>query len=409
MHYTPASSGVGREMEAFMKSLEPRNRTTWLSWLPLVIIVLSIGQATPAQAYKADDCSALQGYCGDGYCDRYAGENRFNCPEDCGEYEPPNATINIWADPAVILRGECSFIKWTTEDVLEGFLSGGDYNRYPLTVPDGEMRVCPLYTTTYIFTASTALGDQRAFVTVEVVDSMTATGTPATSTPTPTGTLRATATPRSGVVVIVVTATPEETATEKGTPTETQEATASPTPSPTPEEVPSACSFVAFESRLFAWRNAYQDLSPDEYPTPVQADDEEVYVCELPPTGLLCFPIYEGLLEATEGNLEQVKLIDCSADGVCEIQDWPAEARQNTICFDIDPLSGLSCADGCAMIVVPRQGVLSGLFQSGFSWILYVFLGLLLLAALAILIIIFYIRRRKEEDDEEEDDGFDII
>ncbi|MBN1119763.1 MAG: hypothetical protein JXJ17_01695 [Anaerolineae bacterium] len=393
-----------------MKSTEPRDRITWLIWLSLAIVMLSIGQATPALASQADDCSALQGYCGDGYCDHYAGENSSNCPEDCeggGEYRPPNATIIIWADPVTILRGECTYLKWTTEDVLEGFLSGGEYDRYPLTVPDGEMRVCPLGTTTYIFTAFTERGDQRAFVTVEVVDSLAVSGTP---TPTPTGSLRATATPRSGVVVVVVTATPEETATGEGTPTETPKPRSSPTPSPTPAEVPLACGFEAFESRLFAWRNAYQDLSPDEYPTPVQADDEEVYVCELPPTGQLCFPIYEGLLEATGGSLDQVRLIECTADGVCEIQDWPAEAQQNMICFDIDPLSGLSCADGCAMIMVPKQGALSGFFQSGYSWILFIFLGLLLLIALAIIIIIFFIRRRKEEDDAEEDDNkYDII
>jgi hypothetical protein len=127
----------------------------------------------------------------------------------------------------------------------------------------------------------------------------------------------------------------------------------------------------------------------------VRADDLEVWVCPVPPTGeQLCIPVYDGLLEAVGSDLAKINLADCPDAGPCRVFQQVGELDGEQLCFVVGD-AGLdpSCEIGCALI--PQQQLEAGLPP----WALP--LGLLLLLLLLLLIIILLLTRRRREEEEE--------
>ncbi|MBN1313423.1 MAG: hypothetical protein JXB30_18595 [Anaerolineae bacterium] len=160
------------------------------------------------------------------------------------------------------------------------------------------------------------------------------------------------------------TRTPTCTSTSSVTPTPEEEE--SPTPSETPAQTltPSeaesvgvimlpGCDLVAYESRAQAWQKGYDGAVSPEVFVPERTDNREIYVCEVPPLGQLCIPIYQGLLRASQEDISNIVLVDCSIDGACQIHEISGRSEGDSICFDVAQSDDLSCSAGCAL--APRQ------------------------------------------------------
>jgi hypothetical protein len=158
---------------------------------------------------------------------------------------------------------------------------------------------------------------------------------------------------------------------------------------------PVGCGFLPFESRTKAWRDAYRALANPAYLTPVRSDNQEVYVCDEPPTGRLCFPEYDGLLQAA-GNVNRIRLIDCSQGGECHVLDVVPILADGEVCFDLGAASGASCVDGCALLLPKPSGLLGGLPPA------VLIIPVACVAVLAILVLILLIRRRRRSGDQDE-------
>jgi hypothetical protein len=204
---------------------------------------------------------------------------------------------------------------------------------------------------------------------------VTATPTP-TTTPTPTPTLTPSATPAPG----------ELTATPTGLPAYT----------PTPELAsPVGCGLVAYESRSDTWRSAYSAQAPAGF-TPSRPDDLEVYVCEDPPVGRLCFLMYDGMLEMAQGDIARIGLVNCSV-GICTLFQRVGQKVGDQVCYNIRAVDRITCDEGCALTLLPepiREGPPT-------SAIIFISLGMIMLISTAILFILLLTRRRKRDDEEE--------
>jgi hypothetical protein len=116
------------------------------------------------------------------------------------------------------------------------------------------------------------------------------------------------------VTRVVVTRTPTPTSITSATPTPTtEEASAMPadTPvaiQPTPSSdglgTLSGCDLAAYESRAQAWQKGYGGKASPESFVPSRTDNREIYVCKVQPVGELCIPIYQGLIKASQENME---------------------------------------------------------------------------------------------------------
>ncbi|MBN1428785.1 MAG: hypothetical protein JXB07_10400 [Anaerolineae bacterium] len=161
-----------------------------------------------------------------------------------------------------------------------------------------------------------------------------------------------------------VTATPTWFRRATRTPTATLTSSATPTASPTPSETPTmtptepgigvfGCDLVAYESRAQAWQKGYGGaVAPGAF-VPQRTDNREIYVCEVPPVGRICIPIYQGLLKAVQEDIGNIVLVDCSLNGACRIHERQGYLDEESICFDVIQTDDLSCSAGCAL--APRQ------------------------------------------------------
>lgn len=171
-----------------------------------------------------------------------------------------------------------------------------------------------------------------------------------------------TATSTRVVVTRTPTATPTATSTASATPTLTTEE-ASATPADVAAETPSAsadglvtlpgCDLAAYESRAQAWQKGYGgEASPGSF-VPSRTDNREIYVCTMQPVGELCIPIYQGLISASQANMENIVLVDCLTSGSCQVHEGPGRQVGESICFDVTQADNLSCSAGCAL--APKQ------------------------------------------------------
>ncbi len=301
----------------------------WSMALLIAFFVCLAFGASPAAASSpsAAVCVGvgLQGFCGDGLCDPYLGENTTSCPVDC---VPPTSVP-------------------------------------PTSVP------IPTFTPTLI--------------------------PPTVPLPTRAPTLRPTAAPPTSPPVTLLPQ-PPPTARPTAVP---------PTEAPTPTSVPGAgCGFVAYETMIPIWRDAYRDLAPPKYRVPSRTDNQEVFVCDVPPQGRLCFPIYDGILNAAGGDEGRIRLVQCTAEGECVVFDeMPGELVLDQFCFDIGPENNVSCKTGCALLLRPSGGTLLPKLPpitSPFVYIPLIVMAILLIAALLLLLLMVSRRDRdKEEEDEE--------
>jgi len=208
---------------------------------------------------------------------------------------------------------------------------------------------------------------------------------PTTEVPTRTPTRPAiTVTKGSGVTntsTSTTTNTPRPTST--GTVTATFTPTVTSTPPPPPAE---GCSLVPYESRPASWQGAYQTAENPKGFVPDQPDNQEVWVCPVPPTGdKLCIPVYNKLLDVTNSDLKNIKLTDCREDGTCQTFDQVPTLDGDQLCFVIGvAATNPGCEVGCALL--PDK-------SDNFPWWLIALMALLLLLAAIFLLM----RRRREE------------
>ncbi|MBN1449704.1 MAG: hypothetical protein JW963_01700 [Anaerolineales bacterium] len=317
----------------------------------VIIAVATLGQTASALAQDtAQDHSGalLQAppFCGDGICQASAlylpyHEDAVSCPADCSIY--------------------CG------DGICDEY-----YGENVSTCPDDCATPTP--TNTAVPTAT---------YTPTETPIATETGTPTT---TPTASPTATDTPR-----------PEVTTEEPG-----DEGTATPTElpdyTPTPTlDIPTGCGLVAYESRSGSWQDAYSTTGVEGY-IPSRQDDLEVYVCSEPPLGQICFLIYDGLLDAAQGDLARIGMVDCSA-GACQIVQRVGQKRGDQICYTIRRSDNVSCEEGCALTLLAeplRVGLTTGS-------IIFISTGVAGGIGLGILLLLILARRRKEEDEEEEE------
>jgi hypothetical protein len=217
-------------------------------------------------------------------------------------------------------------------------------------------------------------------------------------TPTPTSTLRPTSTPTP-------TATPTITPTPtRLPPTATPTSTLRPTPLPTLSveeilEIPAGCSLVSYESQSTSWQGAYSSVASIDYSIPQRSDDREVYVCEEPPLGRLCFLLYEGILSAADGNVARIALVDCVGDECTQLARV-GQVVGEQICYEIQSRDDIDCGEGCALILRDRPIEENTTGVSGLV-IVIVSVGGLILIIVAIIIILLLTRRRREEEEEQ--------
>ncbi len=224
-------------------------------------------------------------------------------------------------------------------------------------------------------------------------------------TSTPRALVRAAQTPRP-TLVATASPTPTITPTPTSLPTRTPGPTATPTGLPTYTPTvdvlhPPGCGLVSYESRPEGWKQAYAERAVSTYPVPTRSDDLEVYVCEAPPIGRLCFLLYDGLLDAAQGNTDRIQLVDCSDDACVPLRRLGQKVGEQ-FCFDITSSDDLTCEVGCAMVLLaPGQSAAGGPLRQ-ISPIVFV-TGGCLLAALFLILLLFLLARRRRRDQEDEE------
>jgi hypothetical protein len=124
---------------------------------------------------------------------------------------------------------------------------------------------------------------------------------------------------------------------------------------------------------------------------PDQPDNQEVWVCPVPPTGdKLCIPVYNKLLDVTDSDLKNIKLTDCREDGTCQTFDQVPTLDGDQLCFVIGvAATNPGCEIGCALL--PDK-------SDSFPWWLVALIALLLL-----LVAIFLLMRRRRDEGEDGD------
>jgi hypothetical protein len=155
-----------------------------------------------------------------------------------------------------------------------------------------------------------------------------------------------------------------------------------------------ACGLVSYESRPDDWQAGYAGHSQPGDFIPMRSDNQEVFVCGTPPTGgELCIPVYDDILELVESDLEKIALVDCTADGTCNLFEAPIRLVDDrllciTVTNDVDP----ECLEpgGCAFVPM----------QPGLPWGLICGVATGLLILLFVLLLLF-IRRRRDAEEEE--------
>ena len=141
---------------------------------------------------------------------------------------------------------------------------------------------------------------------------------------------------------------PEETPEDTETPATEEPSTPTPTQTSTPIPTPAPCALVPYESRGAGWMEAYAGFAlPGDY-IPVQVDDLEVYVCDEPPSGRVCIPLYSDILDTVQDDLEHIVLLDCHEGEGCTSYYEAVQRVGDGLCFDVSPEVDPLCDEGCA-------------------------------------------------------------
>lgn len=188
----------------------------------------------------------------------------------------------------------------------------------------------------------------------------------------------------------------------------TEEASATPVGSlietlPAPDdglETLPGCDLAAYESRTQAWQKGYGgQASPGSF-FPLRTDNREVYVCTVQPVGEICIPIYQGLVKASQENMDNIVLLDCSTNGSCRVHRGPARQVGESICFTVTQADNLSCSAGCAL--APRQpdGLVLPLFGNVPTRLLVPTACLAALMALGVALGIVFVARRSRKPEQ---------
>lgn len=235
---------------------------------------------------------------------------------------------------------------------------------------------------------------------------------PPTNTPLPTPSPSATV---PALPLVIPTATSQPTQAASQNPSTTQVAiptsTALPTASaggPVSSGSGAGCGLVSYESRPLGWQKAYTGKSNNFVPK--TADHQEVYVCNVPPDGQICIPMYEGLMSVVQNRTDQIMLVDCGADGSCQTHKAPVQHVGSNLCASVTAADKVSCTTGCAflpeaytLLGLPVPPLLRDLLASN------AFIPAICLAAIFIFgfvgLLVFARRRRKTDAPTEEAEG----
>ncbi len=147
-------------------------------------------------------------------------------------------------------------------------------------------------------------------------------------------------------ISLPATATP--TASPTATAQQTQTATATVTPAPTSTLVSAAgCGFVAYASMTNTWQTTYASYAKSFIPS--RPDHQEVYVCDVPPSGQVCIPIYNGLLDVAGGKQDQIGFVACTSAGQCALLKGKLNKVGEALCADTTVAGTFTCSGGCAL------------------------------------------------------------
>jgi hypothetical protein len=117
-----------------------------------------------------------------------------------------------------------------------------------------------------------------------------------------------------------------------------------------------ACGLVAYETRPAGWQKGYTGSSNNFVPK--TSKDEEVIVCDSRPVGQICIPMYEGLMTAAQGRLDQVVLAECGSDGKCSFHKTRVQSVGGSLCATVSAGDQVNCSTGCAFL--PQSYALLG-------------------------------------------------
>jgi hypothetical protein len=205
------------------------------------------------------------------------------------------------------------------------------------------------------------------------------------------------------------TTTPAAAGSASPGPTGNGTGTATGDPSGTPpadiSSIQAGCEYVSYESRTADWQTGYSSYAKEFIPK--QVDQREVFVCRVPPLGRVCLPVYDGLANSVDGNLDKVTLVDCTAGGECVVHDSKLKMVGGMLCADITVAGSVSCTGGCALapasdsLLTPPDfaGLLASL-PAGAIVPIACFLSLLLIGAVGFLIFVTRRARQRELDED---------
>lgn len=323
----------------------------------------SVADVQPAAAVaEAVDGALLQctnPVCGNGVCETTGllcfKESCRSCGADCCPTPTPPPVDPCSVDSAVCGDGVCAFTDCE-----------GTWNCPQDCTACGD-NIC-----------NTIIGDCKE----DCPQLQVTTAVPQIVTKTPTPTPTATSTP---------TRTPTPTRRPTRTPAPTRTATATKTPVPVTEE--QGCGLVSYESREAAWKESYGGTTNAGDFVPDEAQDREVWVCPVPPSGeKLCIPTYRNLLKEVDNNPKKVRLADCDIDGNCTIFEQEPVQSGDEMCFVMGQAgTNPSCEFGCALL--PETP------DAPFPWWI-----LLLILLLLLLLMVILMQRRKRDAEEVRED-----
>jgi hypothetical protein len=125
-------------------------------------------------------------------------------------------------------------------------------------------------------------------------------------------------------------------------------------------------------------------------------------VCDVPPDGQICIPMYKGLMTVVNGDYEQIMLVDCGADGACQTHKSKVQHVGRNLCASVSAADNLSCATGCAFLPeqetflgLPVPPFLRGLVANGAAVPAICLAAILLIGFVGLLV---FARRRRKSD-----------
>jgi hypothetical protein len=130
-------------------------------------------------------------------------------------------------------------------------------------------------------------------------------------------------------------------------------------------DLAAGCGFESYDSQSIMWQKAYSAMTRPRM-IPFRTDQSEVYVCDTPPTGKVCMPITNGLLDAVNDNPNNINLVQCDDTGKCMQLSSNPTVSADMLCYTLNASEGITCETGCALapgtlgaITLPLIGAIS--------------------------------------------------